>query len=121
MQDNEIIGTGWRPTTEVLSSADDVIALALEEAGVKRDDLDAVGTTGYGRFLIGERINADLIQEELTVNSKGAVFLADHQHGPSTVIDIGGWITRPYLFLTVFLAPLPWEEYVQGHQDAFLR
>jgi putative methanogenesis marker protein 15 len=90
MQDNEIIGTGWRPTVEVLGSADEVISLALAEAGVKREDLDAVGTTGYGRFLIGQRIGADLIQEELTVNSKGAVFLADCQRGPSTVIDIGG-------------------------------
>jgi len=35
-------------------------------------------------------MHADLIQEELTVNSKGAVYLADTQHGPSTVIDIGG-------------------------------
>ncbi|MDD1725088.1 MAG: methanogenesis marker 15 protein [Methanospirillum sp.] len=90
MQDNGIIGTGWKPTTEVIASADEVIRLALEEAGIKRDDLEAVGTTGYGRFLIGEHINADLVQEELTVNSKGAVFLADCQHGPSTVIDIGG-------------------------------
>ncbi|PKL58772.1 MAG: methanogenesis marker 15 protein, partial [Methanomicrobiales archaeon HGW-Methanomicrobiales-4] len=87
MQDNVIIGTGWRPTTEVLGSSDEVITLALAEAGVKREDLDAVGTTGYGRFLVGKRIGADLIQEELTVNSKGAVFLADCQHGPATVID----------------------------------
>jgi putative methanogenesis marker protein 15 len=57
---------------------------------VKRDEIEAVGTTGYGRFLVGRDINADLIQEELTVNSKGAVYLADRQHGPATVIDIGG-------------------------------
>jgi len=57
---------------------------------VKREEIQAVGTTGYGRYLVGEHIHADLIQEELTVNSKGAVYLADHQHGPCTVIDIGG-------------------------------
>jgi len=90
MKDNAIIGTGWLPTTEVLSSARDVIEHALAEAGVKRDEIEAVGTTGYGRFLVGRDINADLIQEELTVNSKGAVYLADRQHGPATVIDIGG-------------------------------
>jgi len=90
MKDNRIIGTGWQPTTEVLASARDVIAHALAEAGVKRDEVQAVGTTGYGRFLVGRDINADLIQEELTVNSKGAVYLADRQHGPATVIDIGG-------------------------------
>jgi putative methanogenesis marker protein 15 len=90
MRDNSIIGTGWLPTTEVLGSAREVIGLALAEAGVKRDEIEAVGTTGYGRFLVGRDINADLVQEELTVNSKGAVYLADRQHGPATVIDIGG-------------------------------
>jgi len=90
MRDNEIIGTGWLPTTGVLQSADDAVSQALSAAGVKRDDLQAIGTTGYGRFLVGEHLKADLVQEELTVNSKGAVFLADTQRGPSTVIDIGG-------------------------------
>ena len=90
MKDDQIIGTGWQPTTEVLKSAQDVSAHALDEAGVKRDEIEAVGTTGYGRFLVGKDIGADLIQEELTVNSKGAVYLAGTQHGPATVIDIGG-------------------------------
>lgn len=90
MQDNEVIGTGWRPTTDVLQSADEVIELALEEAQVQMSDIEAIGTTGYGRYLIGDKINADLVQEELSVNSKGAVFLADCQTGFSTVIDIGG-------------------------------
>jgi putative methanogenesis marker protein 15 len=90
MKDNQIVGTGWLPTTEVLKSAEQVIELALKESGISRDQIQAVGTTGYGRFLVGQHIGADLIQEELTVNSKGAVYLADAQHGPSTVIDIGG-------------------------------
>ncbi len=90
MKDNRIVGTGWQPTTEVLKSAQDVIGHALTEAGIRRDEIEAVGTTGYGRFLVGKEIRADLIQEELTVNSKGAVYLADRQHGPATVIDIGG-------------------------------
>ncbi len=90
MKDDEIIGTGWEPTTEVLKSADLVVENALSEAGLARDDIEAIGTTGYGRFLIGKHLNADLIQEELTVNSKGAVYLAETQRGPSTVIDIGG-------------------------------
>ncbi|GAA5263405.1 methanogenesis marker 15 protein [Methanocalculus sp. MC3] len=90
MKDNEIIGTGWEPTTEVLRSSDLVVEAALAEAGLTINDIEAIGTTGYGRFLIGKHLNADLIQEELTVNSKGAVYLADTQHGPATVIDIGG-------------------------------
>jgi len=90
MRDNQIIGTGWLPTTGVLKSAEDAIELALKEAEVKREEIQATGTTGYGRFLVGEKLKADLIQEELTINSKGAVYLAGTQHGPATVIDIGG-------------------------------
>lgn len=90
MRDNTIIGTGWLPTTAVIESADEAIRRAISEAGVTREEIQAVGTTGYGRFLVGNHVKADLIQEELTVNSKGAVFLADAQRGPSTVIDIGG-------------------------------
>jgi len=90
MMDNKIIGTGWQPTTEVLKCAHDVVEHALTEAGMKMEDVQAIGTTGYGRFLVGKDFNADLIQEELTVNSKGAVYLANKQHGPATVIDIGG-------------------------------
>ncbi|MDD1678559.1 MAG: methanogenesis marker 15 protein, partial [Methanomicrobiales archaeon] len=90
MKDNVIIGKGWLPTTEVLGSADMAVKAALDEAGFGRNDIQAVGTTGYGRYLVGNHLHADLIQEELTVNSKGAVYLADRQHGNSTVIDIGG-------------------------------
>ncbi len=90
MRDNRIIGTGWVPTTGVIESADEAVRRALAESGVTRPEIQAVGTTGYGRFLVGEHLKADLIQEELTVNSKGAVYLANTQHGPSTVIDIGG-------------------------------
>ncbi len=90
MKDNAIVGTGWTPTTEVLKSAHTVIDSALAEAGISLKEIEAIGTTGYGRFLVGRDLNADLIQEELTVNSKGAVYLADRQHGPATVIDIGG-------------------------------
>ena len=90
MKDNAIVGTGWTPTTEVLKSAHTVIDSALAEAGISLKEIEAIGTTGYGRFLVGRDLKADLIQEELTVNSKGAVYLADRQHGPATVIDIGG-------------------------------
>jgi putative methanogenesis marker protein 15 len=90
MRDNKIIGTGWVKTTDVLKSAEDALIKALAMAGVRREELQGLGTTGYGRFLIGKHYNADLMQEELTVNSKGAVYLAGRQNGPATVIDIGG-------------------------------
>jgi putative methanogenesis marker protein 15 len=90
MKDNQIIGSGWVPTIKVIDSATEAFNQALEEAGVKQEDIQAIGTTGYGRFLIGEHFGAKLIQEEITVNSKGAVYLADTQKGHATVIDIGG-------------------------------
>jgi putative methanogenesis marker protein 15 len=90
MRDNEVIGTGWVPTTEVVKSAEAAYSAALESAGVKREEIQGLGTTGYGRHLVGKHFGAKLIQEEITVNSKGAVFLADAQKGEATVIDIGG-------------------------------
>ncbi|MEA1985147.1 MAG: methanogenesis marker 15 protein [Euryarchaeota archaeon] len=90
MRDNEIIGEGWVPTIKVIDSAEKALHQALEQAGVQQDELQAIGTTGYGRFLIGDHFNAQLEQEEITVNAKGAVFLADCQKGHATVIDIGG-------------------------------
>jgi putative methanogenesis marker protein 15 len=90
MKDNEIIGTGWVPTVKVVESAEEAISMALKEAGISREQIEATGTTGYGRYLVGAHLHADLVQEELTVNSKGAVYLADRQHGEATVIDIGG-------------------------------
>ena len=81
MKDNRIVGKGWQPTTEVLKCAHDVVDHALAEAGMKLEDVQAIGTTGDGRFLVGKDFNADLIQEELTVNSKGAVYLAGSSTG----------------------------------------
>jgi putative methanogenesis marker protein 15 len=66
MRDNEVIGTGWVPTTEVLKSAEDALQAALKMAGVQKEEVSAVGVTGYGRFLVGKHINARLIQEEIT-------------------------------------------------------
>jgi putative methanogenesis marker protein 15 len=90
MRDNEVIGTGWVPTTEVIKSAEAAYNAALESAGVKKEEIQGLGTTGYGRHLVGKHFGAKLIQEEITVNSKGAVFLAEAQKGEATVIDIGG-------------------------------
>lgn len=90
MEDNSVIGTGWYPTQAVMLSANKVVDNALKEAGVSLRDIEAVGTTGYGRHTLGKHFKAKLIQEELTVNSKGAVWTADRQEGEATVIDIGG-------------------------------
>ena len=75
-----------------MESATYVLNEALAQAGLEYKDIEAMGTTGYGRFTLGDHFKdkVKLIQEELTVNSKGAVWLADRQRGEATIIDIGG-------------------------------
>ncbi|WP_456481602.1 methanogenesis marker 15 protein [Methanopyrus sp.] len=90
MEDDEVIGTGWVRTTKVVESAEKAVEEALEEAGYELDDIEAIGVTGYGRYTLGRHFDADLVQEELTVNSKGTVYLGDKQEGGATVIDVGG-------------------------------
>ncbi|MDO9044156.1 MAG: methanogenesis marker 15 protein [Methanobacteriaceae archaeon] len=90
MENNEVIGTGWLPTTDVVGCTNDGIAQAMEGTGYSMDDIEGMGVTGYGRLTIGKKMEAELIQEELSVNSKGAVYLAGHQKGEATVLDIGG-------------------------------
>jgi len=90
MRDNKIIGAAWMPTIDIIETARNVFEKALEIAGIKSSDLDAIGATGYGRYLIGKFLHADLIQDEITVGAKGATFLANRQEGDATIIDIGG-------------------------------
>ncbi len=91
MQDNKIIGKDWTPSgAVVVETAEQVLANAMKQAGVELKDIEAMGATGYGRFTVGKHFGCKLIQEELTVNSKGAVWLADRQKGEATIIDIGG-------------------------------
>jgi putative methanogenesis marker protein 15 len=90
MQDNEVLGATWSPSRDVIKTAETVFEKALEIADVKRGDIEALGTTGYGRYPIGEHFKADLVQEELTVNSKAAMYLAGIEKGEAMIIDIGG-------------------------------
>lgn len=90
MENNVVIGASWAPTTDILKSAEKVKGEALKNAGLPTNWNHGIGVTGYGRHLIGRRISPNLIQEELTVVSKGAVFMSDRQRGEATVIDVGG-------------------------------
>lgn len=90
MQDNEVLGATWSPTREVVKTADKVFSDVLEIASVKKNEIEALGITGYGRHALGEHFKADLVQEELTVNSKAAMYLAGIKKGEAMIIDIGG-------------------------------
>ncbi|MFA5452762.1 MAG: BadF/BadG/BcrA/BcrD ATPase family protein, partial [Candidatus Methanomethylophilaceae archaeon] len=50
MKDNVIIGKAWTPTGDVVVTAQAVLEEAMKEAGVQFKDIEAMGTTGYGRF-----------------------------------------------------------------------
>jgi putative methanogenesis marker protein 15 len=90
MKNNEILGSGWFPTTGVLESGMAALNQALKESGLSEDALEAVGVTGYGRTILKEKYKAQLAMEEVSTCSKGALFLTDKQKGDATVIDIGG-------------------------------
>ena len=90
MENNQVIGTGWTATKDIIESAQTAAAEAFANTDYGWDDVDGIGTTGYGRFTMGQEFGAELIQEELSVNAKGAVYLADCQKGEATVLDIGG-------------------------------
>ncbi|MCQ5377172.1 MAG: methanogenesis marker 15 protein [Candidatus Methanomethylicia archaeon] len=90
MKDNEIIGTGWLPTTSVLETGVAALNMALKEAKISQDAIEGIGVTGYGRMILKEKYGAQLSMEEVSTCSKGALFLSDKQKGDATVIDIGG-------------------------------
>jgi len=92
MKDNEVIAYEWIPTIEVKALASKVMDQLLSKANMSIDKIDAIGITGYGRFILREiqPEKVKLAMEEVTVCSKGAAYLAERLDGDATVIDIGG-------------------------------
>ena len=81
----QILGSAILPTgAGAASGAERALAAALEQAGLSRDELDAVVTTGYGRETIGA---SDASVTEITCHARGAHYLDPDAR---TVIDIGG-------------------------------
>lgn len=84
-KDKHIAASVIMPTgAGAANSAERALEEALKQAGLKREDLDAVVTTGYGRTAISD---GDKSITEITCHARGAHFL-----DPSvrTVVDIGG-------------------------------
>lgn len=80
-----ILGTAILPTgAGAAAGADRALSAALTMAGLRREDLDAVVTTGYGRETVGV---SDSSVTEITCHARGAHFLYPEAR---TVIDIGG-------------------------------
>ncbi len=66
------------------NSAEQALEKALTETGLKREDIDALVTTGYGRTAIQD---GDKSITEITCHARGAHYLDPDVR---TVIDIGG-------------------------------
>lgn len=82
---HHILGSAILPTgAGAASGAERALEQALEQAGLSRDQLGALITTGYGRETVG--LSDDSVTE-ITCHARGAHFLYP---AARTVIDIGG-------------------------------
>jgi predicted CoA-substrate-specific enzyme activase len=75
-----VIAAGYNRT----AAAGQVLEMALEAAGLERNDLSSLVATGYGRVQVPD---ADRVVTEITCHARGAYWLCPEV---GTVIDIGG-------------------------------
>ena len=84
-KDRNITASVIMPTgAGAANGAERALEEALKQAGLEREDLDAVVTTGYGRTAISD---GDKSITEITCHARGAHFL---DSSVRTVVDIGG-------------------------------
>ena len=80
-----IVGRGLLRTGFKLAEAGErAFQLALEQAGIARDEVAYIATTGYGRFQLPFR---DLNITDLTASARGARLLYPRTQ---TILDVGG-------------------------------
>ncbi len=83
--DRKILGKAMAQTgSRLTEAAEEVLTLALQEAGLTRSDISYTITTGYGRHMLPVR---DLQVTDLTATARGAQFLFP---ATRTILDIGG-------------------------------
>ena len=86
-QDREIIDKEYRQTMgKPIEVTQDLLSIVKDRLG-NRIDIKGVATTGSGRMVVGDFLNADLIIDEITAHARGAVEI-----DPSidTIFEIGG-------------------------------
>lgn len=84
-EDYNILSYSIVPTgASIVESANRAFLQAIERAGINREDVSFIVSTGYGRINIPF---ADKQVTEITCHGKGAYFL---NNGVRTIIDIGG-------------------------------
>jgi predicted CoA-substrate-specific enzyme activase len=85
----KVLGRGRVATgTDLEKAATLALAAALAEAGLKKDDVSYVATTGFGRSTVSFR---DIQITEITSGARGAHFLFPEANA---VLDIGSQSTR---------------------------
>ena len=84
-EDQVICGKAIAPTGSKLSeTSEEVLAAALKEAKLTREDIKYIITTGYGRHMVPFR---DLQVTDLTASARGSQMLFPETR---TILDIGG-------------------------------
>src|SRR4030042_306490 len=85
LRDGQILSSSILPTgANSRTAAEQSLAAALREAGLRRDELLAIVTTGYGRASFP---SASKMITEITCPARGAVFIRPETRAG---IDIGG-------------------------------
>ena len=86
-QDREIIDKEYRQTMGKPIEVTQNLLRVLKDRLGNRIDIKGVATTGSGRMVVGDFLNADLIIDEITAHARGAVEI-----DPSidTIFEIGG-------------------------------
>ncbi len=84
-----VLGKGrTRSGARVDEAAGNALAEALEQAGLKRDQVEYVAATGFGRYGVSFR---DIQVTEITTAARGAHFVVPQT---TAILDIGGQCTR---------------------------
>ena len=80
-----VVGRGrTRSGVEVTRAAAEALRQALEEAGLRREQIEYVAATGFGRYGVSFR---DIQVTEITTAARGALFTTP---GTTAILDIGG-------------------------------
>lgn len=83
--EGQLSGTAIRPTGfKLAEAAEDVLSMALADAGTTRDSVEYIASTGYGRNQVSFR---DLQVTDLTAQAWGSRYFFP---ATMTVLDIGG-------------------------------
>ncbi|MDY0099543.1 MAG: acyl-CoA dehydratase activase [Bacteroidales bacterium] len=86
-EDHNVISRRYLPTAgKPLEAIQKGLTEIFEEAGTSVIVIGA-GTTGSGRYLTGDFIGADTIQNEITAQATAAI---DYDHTVDTIFEIGG-------------------------------